>query len=56
MLRHNKESTRLRYQLTYNVAGLGAKPFTLWDWMCVSGIVLDPRRDKIPAYMKTESA
>jgi 2-polyprenyl-6-methoxyphenol hydroxylase-like FAD-dependent oxidoreductase len=49
MLRRNRSNARLRYQLTFNVAGLGARPFSVWDWMCASGLVLDPRRGKVPA-------
>jgi 2-polyprenyl-6-methoxyphenol hydroxylase-like FAD-dependent oxidoreductase len=49
MLHRNKSNKRLRYRLTYNVAGLGAKPFSAWDWMCASGLVPDPHRSKIPA-------
>lgn len=55
LLRRNQENLRLRYQLTYNVAGLGSKPFTLWDWICVSGFLPDPNRDKIPVDMQTVS-
>ncbi len=48
MLRRRKPNLRLRYKLTYNVAGYGWRPLSLWDWICASGIVPDPRRGKIP--------
>lgn len=50
MLRRNRSNARLRYRLTCNVAGLGAQPFSVWDWMCASGVVPDPRRRKIPTH------
>jgi 2-polyprenyl-6-methoxyphenol hydroxylase-like FAD-dependent oxidoreductase len=48
MLRRHKPNLRLRYKLTYDVAGYGSRPLSMWDWVCASGVVPDPRRRVIP--------
>lgn len=53
MLWRNRENRRLRYVVTHNVAGFGAKKFTLWDLLCASGIVSDPRAHTIPSLVRT---
>lgn len=44
MLRRNRSNARLRYRITYNVAGLGSQPFSTWDWISASGLLPDPQR------------
>jgi 2-polyprenyl-6-methoxyphenol hydroxylase-like FAD-dependent oxidoreductase len=48
MMRPHKPNLRLRYKLTYEVAGYGSRPLNLWDWVCASRVIPDPRRQAIP--------
>jgi 2-polyprenyl-6-methoxyphenol hydroxylase-like FAD-dependent oxidoreductase len=52
ILRRRKPNLRIRYKLTYNVAGYGWQPLSLWDWTCVSGLVPDPHRGGIPVHVR----
>ncbi|MEV0084137.1 NAD(P)/FAD-dependent oxidoreductase [Saccharopolyspora sp. NPDC050642] len=49
MLRHTSRNSRLRYVATYNMAGLGIRPFTVLDRMHQLGLP-DPRAGRTPAW------
>ena len=49
VLERNRHNRRLRYLVTHNVAGLGARKLSPWDLLCASGLVPDPRAETIPS-------
>ncbi|GAA0503754.1 NAD(P)/FAD-dependent oxidoreductase [Saccharopolyspora thermophila] len=49
MLRRTSRNARLRFVATYNMAGLGIRPFTVLDRMHQLGLP-DPRAGRIPAW------
>jgi 2-polyprenyl-6-methoxyphenol hydroxylase-like FAD-dependent oxidoreductase len=49
LLRHTSGNPRLSYVATYNLAGLGVRPFTVLDRFHQLGLP-DPRANKLPAW------